>query len=325
MAVSFQDYYSILGVPRTASQKEIQHAYRKLARKYHPDVNNEPESEKKFVKINEAYGILKDSEKRKKYDALGSDWKAGDEFQPPPSWETQFKTKKPDTHSHTFFFKGGDGTNFSDFFKILFGEEGISDDLQQNASRSRAGASHEADFTISLEEVFHGVTKPFFLTVNEDIGQGQYEQKKKKYDVKIMPGVREGSIMRLAGEGGKGMGGGPLGDLFLRVHISPHPRFLVKGSDLYTVLPIAPWEAALGATVDFKTFIDTGKITIPKGSQSGHKLRLRGKGLPKRDGFRGDLLIKLKVYIPNELTKTEEDLYTKLKENSSFNPRSNRN
>ena len=325
MAVTFQDYYSILGVPREISQKELQRAYRKLARKYHPDVNNTPGSEDKFKKINEAYGVLKDPEKRKKYDAMGADWKAGDEFQPPPSWETQSEGQKPGARSQSFHFDGGEGTDFSDFFKMFFGEEEQPDSPRRSASRPRAGASHEANLTISLEEIFHGAAKPFFLTVHEDTGQGQIVKKKKKYEVKILPGVKEGSIIRLAGEGGKGINGGPLGDLFLRIHISPHPRFLVKGSDLYTSLPIAPWEAVLGATVAFKTLIDTGTITIPRGSQSGNRLRLRGKGLPKKGGSRGDLLVELKVVVPIELTQTEEELYTKLKEISSFNPRSGQN
>ena len=221
-----------------------------------------------------------------------------------------------------FTLKGERGTDFSEFFKMFFGEEGQPEGPKRRASRPRAGASHEADLMISLEEVFHGATKPFFLTAHEDTGQGNPEKKKKKYEVKIQPGVKEGSIIRLAGEGGKGVGGGPLGDLFLRIHIAPHPRFSIKGSDLYTLLPITPWEAALGATVVFKTLVDTGTITIPRGSQSGNRLRLRGKGLPKSGGSHGDLLVELKIHVPKELTKTEEELFSKLKENSSFNPRS---
>ncbi len=321
MAVEFQDYYNVLGVARDASQKDIQRAYRKLARKYHPDLNSKSGSEEKFKQANEAYEVLKDPEKRKKYDQLGQNWQAGQDFRPPPEWEQRYGNFESGPGGKTFYYSNFGDADFSDFFSMFFGGKDIFGEGRQPRQRARAGRSHEAELTITLEEAYHGAKKSLAMTVLEDAGNGQLEEKTKKYDVKIPPGVTEGKVLRLNGLGEKGTGGGAAGDVFLKIHIAPHPRFHVKGSDLLTTLAISPWEAALGAKIEFQTVVDTGTIAIPKGAQSGQQLRLGGKGLAKKGGGHGDILIELKIAVPKTLSKHEEELFNKLKQISTFNPR----
>lgn len=329
MGVKFQDYYETLGVPRTATESEIKKAYRRLAQKHHPDVNKDPSAETKFKQINEAYEVLKDSEKRKRYDALGANWRAGQEFTPPPGWENM----------HFRFHQGGGGGpqgfdfqdlggGFSDFFETLFG--GGFGGRQSSSRRHRASAAgwdmpgedQEAGITISLEDAYHGAKKSIALETAEPDGRGAARRSVKQYDVRIPAGTAEGSRIRLAGQGTPGHGGGRSGDLYLRVHIAPHPTFTVQGHDLHMTLKLTPWEAALGAKVQVPTLAGRLALTIPPRTQSGQHLRLRGKGLPL-GGSRGcgDLIVVIQIAVPEQLTAKERELFEELARTSKFNPR----
>ena len=327
MAVRFHDYYETLGVSRTASQEEIHKAYRKLARKYHPDVNKEKGAEEKFKQIAEAYEVLKDPEKRKKYDALGPNWREGQEFTPPPGWE-HFEFRRYPGEASEFGFGGfHSGSGFSDFFEMLFGEglggftRGWRTAGPEGGEWSIRGQDREAEITVSLEEAYRGATKTVTIQTLESALDGTVRPKAKQYEVRIPPGVMEGARIRLAGQGGVGVGGGPAGDLFLRVHIAPHPVFQLQDHDLLVTVSVAPWEAALGAKIDVPTLDGTVKMTIPPGTQGGQRFRLRGKGLPKGHGERGDLYATVQIAVPRTLTAEERALFQQLANRSSFNPR----
>ena len=319
MAVKFQDYYEILGVGRDASEGEIKKAYRKLARTYHPDVNKDREAEEKFKQINEAHEVLKDPEKRKLYDQLGPDWQSGQEFKPPPGWEDVHFDFQTGPGAEAFDFGGG----FSDFFETLFGGRmaaGGGGGVRQ-ASWVMRGQDQEAQIEVSLEDAYHGATRTITLQGHEIDPQGQIRPTVQNIQVKIPPGVTDGTRIRLSGKGGEGMGGGTPGDLYLRVNIEPHLRFRVEGHDLVVDVPLAPWEAALGSTVEVPVMDGTVNLKIPAGSQSGQKLRLRGKGLPKKDSQKGDLFVRLKIAIPKDLSKREEELFSEMAKVSTFDPR----
>ncbi|MEJ5299852.1 MAG: DnaJ C-terminal domain-containing protein [Thermodesulforhabdaceae bacterium] len=314
MAVKYKDYYEILGVPRTATQEEIQRAYRKLARKYHPDVNKEPGAEEKFKEINEAYEVLKDPEKRKRYDQLGTNWKAGQDFTPPPGWEVHFGFG-PGTgkiFEDIFGFEGSGSTGFSDFFEMLFGgmRRGQAGTGTSGFTRVRDGADQEATIRISLEDAYYGAEKIITLPNSN-----------KTYEVKIPAGILPGQKIRLAGQGEPGIGGGRSGDLYLKVEIEPHPVYRLEGRDLYMNLPITPWEAALGGDVTVGTIAGSVTIRIPPGTQSGQKLRLRGKGMPNPKGAPGDLYAVVQIMVPKHLSREERELFERLKDVSTFNPR----
>jgi len=319
MAVKFQDYYETLGVGRDASESEIKKAYRKLARKYHPDVNKDKEAEEKFKQVNEAHEVLKDPEKRQRYDQLGPDWQAGQDFKPPPGWENVHFEFSSGPQAEAFHFGGG----FSDFFETLFGGSmgGGGAARARQASWVMRGQDHEAQIEVSLEDAYRGATRTITLQGHEIDPQGQVRPTTQNMQVKIPPGVTDGTRIRLSGKGGEGMGGGTPGDLYLRVNIEPHPRYRVDGHDLQVEVRIAPWEAALGGTVEVATMDGSVNLKIPPGSQSGQKLRLRGKGLPKKGGQRGDLLARLKIAVPKDLSAREKELYTELAQISSFDPR----
>jgi curved DNA-binding protein len=327
MAVKFRDYYEVLNVPRTATQDEIQRAYRKLARKYHPDVSKEAGAEDKFKEIGEAYEVLRDEEKRKKYDELGADWKAGQEFRPPPGWETHFQYGTGAGPGHTDFRWGGTG-NFSDFFETLFGGRGFEDVYHRGEGRGRSGAvwrqrggDHEATLRISLEEAYHGVTKGFTLQMQTLTPEGQITTTGKNYEVRIPAGILPGQKIRLSGQGSEGTGGGEPGDLYLRIEIEPHPRYRLEGRDLFLELPITPWEAALGAEIQLVTVSGSVNLKVPAGTHSGQKLRLRGKGMPHPRGIPGDLYVVISIQVPRMLSEEEQRLYQELKRASTFNPR----
>lgn len=314
MAVKFQDYYETLGVGRSASQDEIQKAYRKLARKYHPDVSKEEGAEDKFKQISEAYEVLKDPDKRKKYDALGANWKAGQDFQPPPGWENvQFSTGG----------FGGGATDFSDFFSQIFGGGfgggmgGFQTGARGHALRRR-GEDYEVGIDVSLYEVHTGAGKRIEFDVREPDGRVE----RKSLTVTIPMGVKSGSKIRLAGQGGPGVGGGPPGDLFLRVRIRPDSRFEPEGYNLRSTLKLTPWEAALGAEVNIPTMEGSVKMKVPAGIQSGQTLRLKGKGLNRKHGEPGDLLVSVQIAVPKELTEKEKELFEQLASESRFDPRS---
>ena len=320
MPAKFHDYYKELGVERSASQEAIKKAYRKLARKYHPDVSKEVSADGKFKAIAEAYEVLGDAKKREKYDQLGTDWKTDQEFTPPPGWEGMRY------ESHGSPREGGippeDLGGFSDFFSELFG--GGIPHSRGAAPREwkMRGQDHEAEATVSLEEAFHGAEKSFQLQTAEIDKQGRVHRKTKGYDVKIPVGTENGARMRLAGQGGEGVGGSQPGDLYLRINIAPHPRLRAVGRNLETDLPVSPWEAALGTKVDISPMNGNLALTVPPGTQCGQKLRLKGRGLPKRGGrAAGDLLVTVKIRVPQDLSGKEKELLEALSKHSRFNPR----
>jgi curved DNA-binding protein len=311
MAVAFRDYYEVLGVPRGASSDEIRSAYRKLARRYHPDVNKDEGAEDRFKEISEAYEVLRDPEKRERYDKFGANWKAGQDVSDASGFNgfEGFDNVRVD-------FGGGDfgGEDFSDFFEGLFGRRTRG---RAGGRRARGfeggfsgrGSDHEAVIELTLEEAAAGGSRRITLGDGRD------------YEVNIPRGVRDGQRIRLPGEGGSGLGGGPSGDLFLRVRLKPHPRFRVKGRNLEVDLAVAPWEAALGATVDVPTLQGNARVKVPAGSSCGRKLRLRGEGLPGPDGGEGDLHAVVKIMVPKRLKRQERELFERLAEVSEFDPR----
>ncbi|MFW6099083.1 MAG: DnaJ C-terminal domain-containing protein [Thermodesulfobacteriota bacterium] len=328
MAVSYKDYYEILGVARDAGQEDIQRAYRKLARKYHPDLNKAADAEQKFKDINEAYEVLKDPEKRQKYDQLGARWKEGQDFHPPPGWEDVRFQYGPRTGAHGEGAFWGSEDMFSDFFETLFG--GGFRQAQGGAGgrgtygeyvRQQPGVDHEAELQITLEEAYRGGTKTVTLTSREPGPGGTVTGRPKRFDVKIPMGILPGQKIRLAGQGSPGSGGGQPGDLFLKVNIQPHPRFRLQDRNLYTNLSLTPWEAALGTSVQVQTLEGSVTLKIPPGTQSGRKLRLKGKGMPNPKGSPGDLYVVARIKVPKRLSKKEKALFEELGKISSFNPR----
>jgi curved DNA-binding protein len=346
MSVIYQDYYQVLGVSRTASQDEIQRAYRKLARQYHPDINKSSDAEEKFKKIGEAYEVLKDPEKRKRYDMLGENWRAGQDFTPPPGWESRTGRAGPGGPGASgggpgggawgFDFNnlggmGGGAGNFSDFFEALFG--GGLGGFRTAAGRpktgdwSMKGQDREAEITISLEDAYHGSKKTIALESMKPDATGRMQRVTQNLEVNIPAGITEGRRIRLSGQGEKGAGGGQAGDLYLRVHIAPHPVFKLKGHDLIVEVPVAPWEAAMGAQIEVPTMEGTATVRVPAGIQSEQRMRLRGKGLIKsapaagQGGERGDLYAVIRIAVPKTLTSKERELFEELARHSSFKPR----
>ena len=292
--MQFKDYYETLGVSRATSQDDIKRAYRRLARKYHPDVSKEANAESRFKEIGEAYEVLKDPEKRKAYDRFGKDWKHGQEFRPPPGWEQQF-------NSGGGGFSGASG--FSDFFETLFGRG----DFHGARGPMRAkGDDQGVRIEIPLEDAYRGATRNITL-------------RGRTLSVRIPKGVIEGQRIRLGGQGGAGAGGGPAGDLYLTVTYTAHPLFRAEGRDVHLKLPVAPWEAALGATVAVPTLGGKVDLKIPRGSRSGRTLRLKGRGLPGRPN--GDQYVALEIVAPPADTPEAESLYRKMAESMDFDPR----
>lgn len=323
--MEYIDYYKILGVPRKATQEEIQRAFRRRARKYHPDVNKDKNAEAEFKKINEANEVLKDPEKRKLYDTYGKDWQNGAHKQDASHWEQMFNqgNRQPGgTRTFRFSRNGsfGETSGFSDFFHSLFGHDFAHQQTPWDDS-DHSGRSHEAEITVTLREIITGASKSISLQSYELDAVGHARPTTRTFQVKIPEGVTEGSVIRLPGQGEKGSGRGKSGDLLLRIHIAPDSRFRVNGHDLYTSVAIAPWEAALGAKVEVQTVVGSVSLTIPKGSQNGRKLRIRGKGLQKKGGQTGDLIVELQIQIPASLSKEEERLFKELAVKSRFNPR----
>jgi curved DNA-binding protein len=312
MAVAYHDYYETLGVPRDASAQDIRRAYRNLARKYHPDVNSDPGAEDRFKEISEAYEVLRDEEKRSRYDRFGANWRAGEDVSHAGGFDGA--SRRANGYGDVRVeFGGGD---FSDFFEGLFGARGSRGARGAGAAGARGfsmrGSDHEAVLELALEEAARGGKRRISLGDGRD------------FEVEIPRGVRDGQRIRLAGQGEDGLAGGPAGDLFLRVRLKPDPRFTVKGRDLYVDLPVAPWEAALGAEVPVATLEGTARLKVPSGSSSGRRLRLRGQGLPAADGKPGDLYATVAIHVPGKLTRAERQAFEKLAEVSKFDPRKGR-
>lgn len=333
MAVKFRDYYEVLGIPRTASDEEVRREYRKLARKYHPDVNpGDKAAEEKFKELNEAYQVLSDRDKRKRYDQLGENWKAGSDFTPPSGGNGA----GVDFDFGDLFGRGEGSSGFSDFFEGVFGRRGAG---RAGARSWERGSDIEGEITLTLEEAHRGATRGITIQAAEPCpeckGTGTKDGKAcpmcrgagavrrpKSLDVTIPAGVRAGSVIRLAGQGEPGMNGAPSGDLLLRVRIQPHRLFqIAEDDDIEIELPVAPWEAALGAKVSVPTIEGPVEMTIRPGSQGGQRLRLRGQGLNRRRGGRGDEYVRLKIVNPPRLTSAERELYEKLASASRFNAR----
>lgn len=332
-SMKFHDYYQTLGVERTASADAIQRSYRKLARKFHPDVNKDPAAEEKFKLINEAYEVLKDEEKRKMYDALGPNWKEGQDFRPPPEWGEQFgRAFQFDFGSGGSFQGGGFARGgFSDFFEALFGGSGLGEMFGEQhragtSSRMRSAAqpraqSHHAELPLSIEDLYLRPTRTITLERVEQDEQGRALRSQKNLQVRIPEGTVDGSTIRLRGQGEQAHYGAAAGDLLLKVKLQPHPRYTLQGHDLIVKLPVTPWEAGLGAKVEVVLPDGVLMVNLPKGSSSGQRLRLRGKGLPKKDGTRGDAFAELQIVLPKEFSKEEGELMEKLAKLSRFNPR----
>lgn len=311
--MDYKDYYSILGVVREASAEDIKRAYRKLARKYHPDVSKEVNAKERFQEINEANEVLKDPEKRKAYDQLGSRWKAGQEFNPPPDWEQN-------SHSYQQEFNPEDLAGFSDFFTNLFGQQTRRQTHHRRSAFDAPGQDLRSQIVISLEDAYHGSIKNLEIPSIASSPGGQIQQQSRLLKVKIPVGITEGQSIRLAGQGSPGIGQGPAGDLYLEVKFAPHRLFHADGADIYLTLPITPWEAALGTKLSIPTLGGPVEMKIPANSQSGQKLRLKGRGLPAKN--LGDQYILLQLITPKAETTAAKEIYEKMAEIMPLNPRS---
>ena len=313
--MEYRDYYAILGVARDATADEIRKAYRKLARKYHPDVSKEADAEARMKEVNEANAVLSDPEKRAAYDQLGKGYRPGQDFKPPPDWDSGFE------------FSGGgfsphEAAGFSDFFSELFGRMngGGGGGFHRGRGGFRAqGEDHHAKVMLDLEDAFQGATRQIGLKVPTLGDDGRVQLVSRTLNVKIPKGVRQGQFIRLAGQGSPGMGGGPAGDLMLEIAFKPHDRFRIDGRDLHLSLPVAPWEAALGAVIEVSVPGGSLKVRIPEGSQSGRQLRVRGRGIPANPP--GDLLIDLRVVLPPADSPKARELYETMQRELTFDPR----
>jgi curved DNA-binding protein len=309
MPVKFRDYYETLGVSRTASEDEIKKSYRKLARKYHPDLNpNNKQAEEKFKGVSEAYEVLGDADKRRKYDQLGPNFKSGSDFTPPPNWQGNFDPSEIFGRAGAGRAGGGfgrqttGGSSFSDFFEMFFGGAG-----RGGAQARSNGADAETELTLPLSDMHRGTTRK--LTV-------QMGNMEKTIDVRIPPGARNDSKIRIPGGGPNG------GDLYIRLKLDPNSGFTVKGDDTEVEVEITPWEAALGAAIQVPTLDGTADIRVPAGVSSGQKVRLKAQGLAIRGGGRGEHFVKLKIVVPKTLSAEEKRLFEELRKVSTFNPRS---
>lgn len=298
--MEFKDYYKILGVSKDASLDEIKKKYRQLARKYHPDVSTEKNAEEKFKEMKEAYEVLKDPDKRKAYDQMGSGHQGGDSFTPPPGWEFHHGQHYTQGAQHA------SEADFSDFFESLFGQRG----RHQQRTFQQDGEDQHSKLSITLEEAFHGGERQIELL------QGR---QKRALNIKIPAGITEGKSIRLTGQGMPGLNGGKNGDLYLEIHIQQHPFFSVDKKDIYLNLPVTPWEAALGEKIEVPTLGGKIVFTLPAHSQTGQKIRLKGRGLPGNPA--GDQYVTLAIYIPEPKTDEQKKLYEQMKKEMPFQPR----
>jgi curved DNA-binding protein len=325
--MKFKDYYEVMGVPRGATQDEIKRSYRKLARKFHPDVSKETQAEERFKELQEAYEVLKDPEKRAAYDQLGQNWRQGQDFRPPPDWGKGFEFTAGRGGSRAGSAGAGQRPDFSNFFSELFGERspfrGATHGFETGAggssrSYAAAGQDHVARVEIDLEDAFRGGTRTIELRTPEITPEGHVTTKPRTLRVSIPAGVVEGQQIRLAGQGSAGIGGGPAGDLYLEVNFRPHPQFRLEGRDVNVQLPVAPWEAALGETVAVPTLGGPVEMKLPAGARTGQRLRLRGRGLPGPTP--GDQYVTLAIVLPPDSPRARE-IFAQMKQELPFDPR----
>ncbi len=317
--MKYKDYYSILGVERAASEGDIKKAYRKLARKYHPDVSKDPQGEEKFKDVAEAYQTLKDTEKRAAYDRLGQH-QSGEDFEPSRDWGKEFNTQFNDGHSSF------EGVDLSDLFASL--SRGRGSGGRANANFPTPGEDFDVAAQINLEDAFQGTQVTLNLSVPVFDEHGRMRREARTVEVRIPQGATDGQRLRLRGQGGKGHNGGRDGDLYLNIKLHPHPLYRVDGFDLYIDLPLTPSEAALGATIEVPTLAGAVHLTVKTSTNTGQQLRLGKRGLPKPGGGAGtgpeagDLFAIVKIVMPSTLDEREKALYKQLAEGSTFNPRS---
>jgi curved DNA-binding protein len=311
--MQYKDYYQVMGLSRDAGQDEVKRAYRKLARKYHPDVSKESDAEAKFKELGEAYEVLKDPEKRAAYNQLGANWKTGQDFKPPPNWDEGFEFKGGG-------FTAGDAGDFSDFFEQLFGRAGFqpAGAGRQSGGHLRGQDSH-AKIHIDLEDSYRGATRTISLSTPEMNAQGQLQVKHRSLNVKIPKGVKPGQHIKLAGQGSPGLGSGQAGDLFLEIAFNNHPLYRVSETDVYLDLPVTRWEAALGAKIKVPMPEGSVDLKIPPNSRQGGKLRLAGRGLPAKAP--GDFFVVLQIVLPPANTEQAKAAYQNMQQALDFNPR----
>ncbi len=310
MGLEFRDYYAVLGVDKNADAAAIKKAFRKLARKYHPDVSKEADAEERMKELNEAFAVLSDPEKRAAYDQAGQGNMGGAEFHPPPGWDGAHGF----THGH---YSDAEAADFSDFFSELFGRAQAGGG--RGGSFNRRGQDQTASIELELEDSYRGGTRNITLRLPERDAHGRLHMQQRQLELKIPKGIREGQMIRLAGQGGPGLGQGAAGDLLLEVHFKHTPARWTEEKDVYLKLPITPWEAALGAHVKAQVPDGNVEVRIPAASQPGRKLRLKGRGLPAREP--GDLYLVLEVLVPPAVTDRQRELYEQMSREFSFNPR----
>jgi curved DNA-binding protein len=306
--MKYKDYYAVLGVAHGASDQEIKKAYRRLARKYHPDVSKEPDAKERFQEVAEAYETLKDKEKRAAYDALGSH-DPGRDFQPPPDWQQRYHGGRMDDLG---------GIDLSDLFASLGARGGAGFHAREIRM---PGEDYEVTVHLGLDEAVRGTEVALELAVREVGKDGRIVRTPKSIRARIPPGVTDGQKLRLRGKGGEGINGGRAGDLYLNIALHPHPLFRVSGHDLYLDVPVTPWEAALGAQIEIPTLGGRVALKVPAGSKAGQRMRLAGKGIPNPHGAAGNLYAVLSVAVPSVLTDSERKLFEQLRSESSFDPR----
>ena len=313
--MEYRDYYKVLEVARTATADEVKRAYRKLARRFHPDVSKEKNAEARFKEVQEAYEVLKDPEKRAAYDQLGSDFRGGQQFRPPPDWGNQFEFSSNPRGRRA----GAADPGFSDFFSSLFGAESpFSSAAGPGRGFRGRGEDHRARLDLTLEEAFAGGSRQLSLQ-HPALGEGgQVALRERTLKVQIPAGITDGQVIRLAGQG-SASDGAPAGDLLLEIHLTPHRIFRIEGRDITLELPVAPWEAALGASVSTPTLGGAVDLRIPEGARGGQRLRLRGRGLPGKPP--GDQYVVLKIVLPPASDARAQELFAQMRQDVVFNPR----
>lgn len=297
----YKDYYATMGLERSASTEDIKRAYRRLARKYHPDVSKEKGAEERFKEVGEAYEVLRDPEKRAAYDQLGSQWQSEQDFTPPPGWQTSSGAQG----------QAFNGAQFSDFFESLFGGHG--------GRAAMRGEDEYAQLTVTLEEAYQGATRAVRLTVPQRDRRGQVTHEVRTLNVRIPKGIQAGQQIRLSGQGNPGVGQAGAGDLYLEIQIAPHPLYRLDGRDLYLTVPVTPWEAALGAKLKVPTLGGPVEVRLPPGSQTGHKLRLKGRGMG--GSHPGDQYVLIEIINPRADSERAQDLYRQMARELAFDPR----